>query len=155
WTRNSAGSIFVGWDIFGATSVFGDNTPDVGNFGTLGGAKAPILLTGKKGSQQAPQAFVTGSSNIYSFDDILAFSAIVQTNAAHQALGANAPITVALQLSILGSDIDDNSVKLFGQRFDTKTVLSTGSASGPSGQGGVDNEYLYLWHLTGALPVYL
>ncbi|CAN0480840.1 unnamed protein product, partial [Phaeothamnion confervicola] len=101
-----------------------------------------------------PAAFITGSGNIYSFSDVLDFDLIVQPGTAHTALGSR-PITVALQLSVLGSDLDFSSVKLLGQNWTSKTVLATGAASGPGGTGtGVDNEYLFIWQLSAALPVY-
>ncbi len=158
WNRGTAGSVYVHYDAFGnppplgTAPVLPDTTPDKGNFGTL--TNGAILLTKKKGSTAAPAAFITGSANIYSFSDILDFDLIVQPTAAHTALGTH-PITVALQVAVLGSDLDDTSVKLLGQTFSSKIVLHEGSASGPGGEGtGVDNEYLYLWHLNAASSVY-
>lgn len=159
WTRSTAGAIYVHYDVFGnppglgTTPVLPDQTPDKGKFGTSG-TQGATLLTRKKGSTASPAAFITGSANIYSFSDVLDFDLIVQAGSAHTALGSQS-ITVALQLAVLGADIDHASVKLLGQSWASRTLLASGSSSQPGGSGtGVDNEYLYLWNLTAALPVY-
>lgn len=62
---------------------------------------------------------------------------------------ASGPLTVALQVSVLGVDLADSSIKLNGVGYTSRSVLATGSSSAPGGSGGsgtgVDNEYLYLW----------
>ena len=159
WTRGSSGTLYVHWDRFrnepniGVSPVLPDTTPDVAAHGLA--ASGALLITGKKNSNATPAAFITGSGNIYSFADILDFDVIVNANAAHTKLGMT-PVTVALQLSVLGTDIDHGSVKLLGQSFDSRRTLNTGAASGPGGTGtGVDNEYLYLWQLPFASAVYV
>lgn len=144
WQRGDAGSLYVHWERFdaflplGFPSALPDSTPDRARIGV----KSATLIPNN------PGAFITGSGaggNVYSFGDINDFDVIVQAVDGFP-LG---PLTVALQVSVVGTDFDDASIKLNGARFTSKTVLATGSAAAPGGVGGtgngVDNEYLYLW----------
>lgn len=160
WARNSPSTVHVAYDVFanpagfGVSPVLPDSTPDKAAFGVKA-TNGALLLTKKKNSSATPAAFITGSGNIYSFADVLDFDLILQPGSSHTSNLTGKPVTVALQLSILGSDLDFNSVKLLGQKWETKTLLSSGAAAGPGGTGtGVDNEYLFLWHLSSALAVY-
>ncbi|MEQ8231725.1 MAG: hypothetical protein RLW61_05685 [Gammaproteobacteria bacterium] len=161
WTRGSAGSAYVHYDRFrnepdiGVAPVLPDSTPDRGALG-LAANNGSILVTGKKGSTAQPAAFITGSGNIYSFNDELAFQLVVSPASAHTALGVR-PITAALQVSALGADIDHASVRLNGAAWSQRVTLATGNSSAPGGTDGgtgVDNEYLYLWELPVALGTY-
>ncbi|MEQ8661645.1 MAG: hypothetical protein RLW62_12590 [Gammaproteobacteria bacterium] len=162
WTRGSAGSVYVHYDRFrnepdiGVAPVLPDTTPDRGALG-LAAANGSLLITGRKGSSAPPSAFITGGGNIYSFNDVLAFQLLVSPAGAHAALGVR-PITAALQVSVLGADLDHASVTLNGSTWSERVTLATGSSSAPGGSGGsgsgVDNEYLYLWKLPVALGTY-
>lgn len=144
WTRGAAGTIFAGWEEFDSFVPVGfpvalpDSTPDKGS----SGAKQAVLIPNNGG------AFVTGSGaggSIYSFSDINDFDVILlpKTN---QPLG---PVTVALQVSVVGTDLNHNTIKLNGHKWAERRTLATGTSSAPGGSGGsgsgVDNEYLYLW----------
>jgi len=144
WTRGTTGSLYVHWEEFdaylkpGFPSALPDSKPDRGNFG----AKSATVIPNNAG------AFITGSGaggNIYSFADINDFDVIVVANNGL----ASGPLTVALQVSVLGVDLADSSIKLNGVGYTSRSVLATGSSSAPGGSGGsgtgVDNEYLYLW----------
>lgn len=144
WNRGTTGSLYVHWEEFdafmpiGFPSALPDSSPDRGNFG----AKSAVIIPNN------PGAFVTGGGaggNLYSFGDINDFDVIVQALDS-MSLG---PLTVALQVSVMATDLDDNSIRLNGAPFSSKTVLATGSSAAPGGSGGtgggVDNEYLYLW----------
>lgn len=145
WSRGTSGTAYVHWENFDAFMPVGfptalpDNTPDRGNFGTQTGNKAPVIIPNN------PGAFVTGSGaggNLYSFSDTNDFDVIIQPLAS---LGLG-PVTVALQVSVLGTDLDDSLMRMNGLSFTEKRVLVTGNAAAPDGLGvGVDNEYLYLW----------
>lgn len=141
WQRGAAGTLYVHWEQFDSFLPFGfpsalpDATPDRGNVG----ARSAVLIPNN------PGAFVTGGGaggNIYSFGDINDFDVIVRPVDGFP-LG---PVTVALQVSVLGVDFDDASIRLNGEAFSSKQVLSTGSSSAPGGMGGgIDNDTLYLW----------
>lgn len=144
WSRGASGTAFAGWENFDAFLPGGfpialpDDTPDQG----ASGVTQAVLFPNNEG------AFITGSGaggNIYSFSDINDFDVLLQpTNT--QPLG---PVTVALQISVLGTDISHASIKLNGVAWSERRVLATGTAGAPGGSGGsgtgVDNEYLYLW----------
>lgn len=144
WRRGDAGSLYVHWERFdaflpiGFPSALPDSTPDRARIGVRSATLIP----------NNPGAFITGSGaggNVYSFGDINDFDVIVQPVDGFPL----SPLTVALQVSVVGTDFDDASIKLNGAGFTSKTVLATGSAAAPGGVGGtgngVDNEYLYLW----------
>lgn len=155
WSRGQTGSVSVAWEKFDSCVMNGvcvalpDRSPDVGNLGTVPGRSVII--------PNNPGAFITGSGlggNIYSFGDIPDFDVIIQPAATHlPPVGKIGYVTVALQLAILGVDLNDSTVKLNGLTYSSKTVLKQKTTT--AGQGGIDNEYLYLWANLVASPVYV
>lgn len=134
WTRGDANTSFVYWDHIGGPDVLDivDDSPDGGNFGT----NFAQLVSNNAG------AFVTGSGaggNIYSFSDTPDFTIDLDTDYAAPA----SPVTVALQMKILGTDLDASSVKLGGLAWDSTQTLFSGQAGGPF--GGAELEYLFIW----------
>lgn len=144
WTRGAADTAFAGWENFDAFIPVGfpaalpDNTPDVGK----SGLQQAVVIPNNSG------AFITGGGtggSLYSFADIMDVDVLLQPLASLP-LG---PVTVALQISVLGTDMDPTKIRLNGQAWSERRVLATGTAGAPGGSGGtgtgVDNEYLYLW----------
>lgn len=134
WTRGDANSSFVHWDQIGGPGTLDivDSTPDAGNIGTT----SAVLTPNNAG------AFVTGSGaggNIYSFSDTPDFTVDIQPDWS----GAGLAGTVALQLKILGTDLDSSSVTLGGSAWDNTETLFSGMAGGPF--GGLEKEYLFVW----------
>lgn len=129
WARGDAETSFAHWAHIDSLL---DMTPDEGNIGT----NTAALITNNAG------AFLTGGGaggNIYSFGDTPDFTVVVGTDYA-------APsdfVTVALQLKILGTDLDSSSVKLGGAAWDSTQTLYSGLAGGPF--GGQEKEYLFVW----------
>jgi len=135
WTQGDANTSFVHWDHIGGPNVLDlvDDTPDGGNIGSSFAQLAP----------NNAGAFVTGSGaggNIYSFSDTPDFTVDVSTDYAAPASSVN----VALQLKILGTDLDANTVKLDGLAWDSTETLFSGEAGGPF--GGAELEYLFVWN---------
>lgn len=133
WLRSAPGTLYVHWENF--NNAIADTTPERAN---VGAQSATVY-------NHNDDAFITSGGNIYSFSDINEFDVYVQAKPGMSA----GPLTVALQVSVIGVDFDDSSIKLNDVRYTSKTVLATGSASAPGGSGGtgtgVDNEYLYVW----------
>jgi hypothetical protein len=131
WTRGAPGTIHAGWNVFDSTA---DRTPDLGQHNL-----STALLVANN-----PGAFVTGSRNIYSLTDVNDFSGIFVPTTL-----AAGRFTVAVQISVLGNDLDAASLRLNGVPWTSRTVLATGTGLAPPGvgapTGGVDNEYLFLW----------
>lgn len=132
WTRGDENTSFAHWDHIGGpgTTDTVDSTPDGGNEGTT----SAVLTPNNAG------AFVTGSGaggNIYSFSDTPDFTVAVAPDY------AGGEGTLALQVKVLGTDLDLNSVTLGGEAWDSNETLFSGDATGPF--GGADNEYLFVW----------
>jgi hypothetical protein len=143
WTRGDANTSFVHWDKIGGPGTLDlvDTTPDAGNIGTTTAVLAP----------NNAGAFVTGGGaggNIYSFSDTPDFSVVLQPDYATP----TAPVTVALQLKVLGTDLDLSSVKLDGATWDSTQTIFSGTAGGPF--GGLDKEYLFVWDNVAASIAY-
>ena len=143
WAHGDANTSFVHWDHIGGPDVLAlvDDTPDAGNIGTSFAQLAP----------NNAGAFVTGSGaggNIYSFSDTPDFTVDIDTDYAAPAT----PVTVALQLKILGTDLDASSVKLGGLAWDSTETLFSGQAGGPF--GGAELEYLFVWNNVAADVAY-
>lgn len=156
WERGDAGTLYAHWDKFVApdfTSIPVDTTPDKGKLGLKDNLGAALFTAVRNEPDAAPQAFITGSNNIYSFADTLAFQILLQPQAAHEATIGQNPVIVALQVSVLGEDLDDSTVTLHGGTFLSKKVLHAANASNEN--GGVDNEYLYLFEFPIALSIYV
>ena len=135
WAHGDANTSFVHWDHIGGPDVLDlvDDTPDAGNFGTSFAQLAP----------NNAGAFVTGSGaggNIYSFSDTPDFTVDIDTSYAAPASLVN----VALQLKILGTDLDAGTVTLDGMAWDVTETLFSGQAGGPF--GGAELEYLFVWN---------
>lgn len=135
WNRGDANTSFAHWDHIGGPGTLDviDSTPDGGNTGT----SSTILAANNAG------AFVTGSGaggNIYSFSDTPDFTVAMNTDYA----APSSAVSVALQIKILGTDLDLSSITLDGANWDTTQTLFSGSASGPF--GGADKEYLFIWN---------
>ena len=128
----------------GSNNVFtNDSTPDAGQNNIDSANLAANNLGG----------FVTSTSNIYSFSDVMDFTIDIGAAEPH-ATGMLGTYNVALQVKILGSDIDDSSLTLSGTNvvgdqvergFDVKFELSRTEAGGEF--GGDEIEYLYLWQI--------
>ncbi|MEM7252597.1 MAG: VPLPA-CTERM sorting domain-containing protein [Pseudomonadota bacterium] len=147
WTRGDAGTVYTHWEEFDSCTPSGpfceadpDSVPDAGNLG----ATTAIVIPNN------PGAIVTGNGtggNIYSFGDTPDFDIVIQPSTT-----PTQPVRVALQVAVLGTDVDDSSVLLNGQAFDQKIVLESFMGGPPF--GGVDNEYLYLWLAAPAAAAY-
>jgi len=131
WNRGDAGTLWAGWDVF---NNLVDQTPDLGSFNT----DTAVVIT------NSPGHFVTGGGNIYSFSNPGDFDAIFVPTSLGTGL-----FNVAVQISVLGTDLDAASVLLNGLSWTSRTVLDTGTSGAPAGSGGtgtgVDNEYLFVW----------
>ncbi|MEM7401338.1 MAG: hypothetical protein AAF304_05250 [Pseudomonadota bacterium] len=142
WNRGDTGTVYVHWEEFDDCTpgipfclANPDTVPDEGNFGASTSVVDPL----------DPTAFVTGSGaggNIYTFSGVQDFDVTVTPISPI----SGPEIRIALQIAILGTDIDESTIMLNGIGFDSRTTLET---QPPNPQfGGVDNEYLYLWTLT-------
>ncbi len=131
WTRGSAGTLHAGWNVFDSTA---DRIPDLGQHNL----NTALLLANN------PGAFVTGSRNIYSLVDVNDFTGLFVPTAL-----AAGRFTVAVQIAVLGSDLNATSLLLNGLPWTSRTVLAAGTGLAPPGvgapNGGVDNQYLFLW----------
>lgn len=138
WNRGDVNTSYVHWDVINALS---DNSPDGGNLGTT----SALLNANNAG------AFITGGGlggNVYSFSDTPDFTVAVQPDYA----SPTEPVTVALQLKVLGTDLDLASIKLDGVAWDSTSTLFSGNAGGPF--GGQDKEYLFVWNDVTASAAY-
>lgn len=138
WTRGDANTSFVHWAQIDALV---DHSPDAGDLGT----SYAVLAANNSG------AFITGGGaggNVYSFSDTPDFTTAIQTS-------YSAPtdlVTVALQLKILGTDLDTSSITLGNVAWDSSQTLFSGAAGGPF--GGLEKEYLFIWNNVTADTVY-
>ena len=110
--------------------------------------------------------FVTSTNNLYSFSATPSYDIVLVANSDHQSL--EGPITVALQIATLGSDIDDATVKLIGVDLDGSSNTTTDIVDLPfdnkhtifsdaiDAHGGPSTyrEYLYIWELDSAQSAY-
>lgn len=139
WSRGDASTSYVHWAHIDSLS---DESPDAGNLGTSFAG-----LYANNGG-----AFLTGGGaggNVYSFSDTPDFSVEFETDYA-----APSTVTVALQLKILGTDLDSSQVTLGGMAWDSTETLFSGSAGGPF--GGASKEYLFVWeNVSGDTDYYL
>lgn len=145
WDRGDDGTSHGHWSVItddlGGTAFDSDSLPDFGNFNN----KAAMLFAHNDG------AFVTGGGlggNVYSFTDTPSFSLYVVPDYKLP----SSPVTFALQVKVLGTLVDFNSVNLNGVAWDTSETLFTGDAGGP--WGGADEEYLFVWHNVAASEAY-
>lgn len=131
WSYGDAETSAVHWSVIDGPLPT-DSSPDVRNLNT-----SLATLTANN-----PGAFITGGGlggNIYSFSDTPDFTVVVNPDYA----APTSPVNVALQLKILGTDLDPNSVTLGGSAWNSTQLLFEGDAGGPF--GGLDKEYLFVW----------
>lgn len=102
--RGSTNTTFQEWDIFSDASTFGTNAPDVINNNPNGTANVSETL--------GEQAFITSTANIYSLEGNTAYEATVPI------FDLGTPggdfTTVVVQIGVLGTELDLNSVNLIG-----------------------------------------
>ncbi len=148
WNRGDTGTVYAHWEEFDAcVNAGGFCTPlpdDVPDAGASGFDSATVITNN-------PGAFITGNGlggNIYSFSDTPDFDVIIDPDSNH----VSGPVTAALQVAVVGTDLDFSSILLNGQAFNSVTTLATGMAGGPF--GGAVNEYLFLWSMLGSEAAY-
>jgi len=130
WSRGDSITSYIHWEHIDSLD---DETPDAGNLG--------VSYAGLYANNSG--AFLTGGGaggNVYSFSDTPNFSVEFETTYATPA----STVTVALQLKILGTDLDPTLVTLGGEAWDSSQTLFSGSAGGPF--GGASKEYLFVWN---------
>ncbi len=183
WVRSDTATVYAEWDAMSPlVNGVSNFTPDGGQHGVL----VPNSAAGADLRVVPFTAGLTGTQNYYSPFNTPDFDISILTDAAHQVLSGE--VTIALQVAILGAEIDDTQVRLncvvahadddnnastnsFNDDvdptqtdtpitetdcipFDSKEVLETGSSTGPQGEEGIDNEYLYVWRIPSALAAY-
>lgn len=129
WSRGDANTSYIHWAHIDSLE---DESPDVGNLGTTFAG----LYANNSG------AFLTGGGaggNVYSFSDTPDFSIEFSTDYTT----TKPAVTVALQLKVLGIDLDSSSVTLGGAAWDSTQTLFSGDAGGAF--GGASKEYLFVW----------
>lgn len=187
WQRGDVGTVYAGWDIFEANpdAVFSnDSTPDgyvtiaekqvdvnaLPAFTQFGLAPNPafpgipevqVIATAGQG------IFRTSTSNWYSFSNTPDYNLVLLADSDHQSLAG--AVTIAFQVSILGSDIDETTLELIAVDhdgvaatpainipFDSKVTLFTGTTLDGDGNPVPDGakELLYTWQLNVAQPNY-
>lgn len=138
WDRGDAETSWLHWSHIDALI---DSTPDTGNTG----ASSAILAANNSG------AFLTGGGaggDVYSFSDTPDFTVAINTDYT----APSSFVSVALQLKIVGTDLDASSVKLGGAAWDSTQTLFSGTAGGPF--GGDEKEYLFIWDNVSASSAY-
>lgn len=135
WDRGDAGTIYTHWAVIDQLPF--DGSPDISNSGSA----AAGLQTNN------PGGFITGGGlggNIYSFSDTPDFTAYTAPS-----VSLTGPVTVAMQIKVLGTDLDTDSVTLgiggLATAATSITTLFQGDAGGAF--GGLDKEYLFTWDL--------
>lgn len=107
WIRSESVTVFAQWDtmspLVGGISNY---TPDNGQFGVL----QPNTALGADLRVVPFTAGLTGTANYYSPFNVADFDVAIFTNAAHQAYTGS--ITIAVQVAILGTEIDDSQMNL-------------------------------------------
>lgn len=136
WERGDAETSTAWWSVIaddaGTTAFDIDSSPDI----TDSGFGYSELVANNSG------AFVTGGGlggNVYSFSDTPDWSLDVGTD---YTLGAGT-VDVYLQLKVLGTLLDFNTVELGGFGYTTADTVYSGSAGGPF--GGAEEEYIFSW----------
>ncbi len=134
WTRGDPETLWASWDLFNSTT---DRHPDIGQHNV----RDTLFMA------VSPGTFLSGTRNLYSFTTVNEFTSIIRPTQ----LDAG-PRPVAVQIAVMGSNIDHQSLTLNGQPWTSRSMLRRGQAllppghpPTPGGGGGVDNEYLFLW----------
>jgi len=120
-------------DDAGTTAFDIDSSPDNGDFNN---AYTELVA-------HNPGAFVTGGGlggNVYSFSDTPDWTLDIGTDYTFADAGT---VTVALQLKVLGTLLDFDTVNLGGVSYDSAETLFAGAAGGPF--GGAAGEFLFVW----------
>lgn len=151
WTHGTPGTAYAQWEEFGDTDgMANDFSADAG----FSGAAIAHHISNNAG------AFVTGGGlggNIYSFSDTPDFTTYIQP---FTVIPGAEGITVALQISSSGTELDLGSVSLsnsgvggtFTSSYDSVSTIFTADAGGAF--GGEITEYLFLWNLDSDIGFY-
>jgi hypothetical protein len=127
--RGSADSTYQEWNTF-TSALNGPNTPDVANVNPNGTAQL---------FQTTPGAFITGGGNIYSIGTATTF----RVNVPDFDKGPNYLTRAVLQIKILGTDIDLDSVRFNGLAFHHKELIQEMPLGG---FGGFDRIWKFQWN---------
>lgn len=152
WSRGDANTVYAEWNAFSSeySGLMLDLTPDVGSSGG-----SIYALKENAGS------FITSTNNIYSFLNVTDYNLSVAPESGSTITG---PVTVALQLNVLGKNLDIGSVRMLlddgsgGSNplaFDSSELLRLETVESTSDEnGGSEWEYLFLWFLDGEQSSY-
>lgn len=183
WERSDTATVYAEWDAMSPlVNGVSNFTPDGGQYGilipnTAAGADLRVVpfTAGLTGTQNYYSPFNTPDFDISILTDTAHQALNGEVSIALQVaiLGAEIVDTqVRLNCVVTHSDDDSNvSTNSFNDDadatqtdtpltetacipYDTKEVIEVGSSTGPLGEEGIDNEYLYTWRIPSALAAY-